>query len=120
MSTLFRTILIGIVIGGLGSLRGGAQTTTVIPANEVAAHVGEHAIVEGVVAKVFTSKAGNTLSQYRRCLPQPDIYRLDPASFAGLEINDSFRHRRKARQNYSPNRDVQRKAGDSNQCRLTA
>jgi len=37
-----------------------AQTTTVIPANEAAAHVGEYATVEGVVAKVFTSKSGNT------------------------------------------------------------
>jgi DNA/RNA endonuclease YhcR with UshA esterase domain len=69
MSTLFRTILIGIVIGGLGSLRGGAQTTTVIPANEVAAHVGEHAIVEGVVAKVFTSKAGNTFLNIAAAYP---------------------------------------------------
>jgi hypothetical protein len=37
-----------------------AQTTTVIPANEVAAHVGQYATVEGVVAKVFTSDKGNT------------------------------------------------------------
>src|SRR6266481_835498 len=36
------------------------QTATVIPANEAAAHVGEYATVEGVVAKVFTSKSGNT------------------------------------------------------------
>ena len=36
-----------------------AQTTAIIPANEAAAHVGECATVEGVVAKVFTSKAGN-------------------------------------------------------------
>jgi hypothetical protein len=31
-----------------------------ISANEAAAHVGEYATVEGVVAKLFTSKAGNT------------------------------------------------------------
>jgi DNA/RNA endonuclease YhcR with UshA esterase domain len=37
-----------------------AQTTAIIPANETAAHVGEYATVEGVVAKVFTSKSGNT------------------------------------------------------------
>jgi hypothetical protein len=37
-----------------------AQTATVIPANEAAAHIGEYATVEGVVAKVFTSKTGNT------------------------------------------------------------
>src|SRR5258706_5495467 len=37
-----------------------AQTTTIIPANEAAAHVNQYATVEGVVAKVFTSKTGNT------------------------------------------------------------
>jgi DNA/RNA endonuclease YhcR with UshA esterase domain len=37
-----------------------AQTTTIIPANEAAAHVGEYATVEGVVAKVFASNKGNT------------------------------------------------------------
>jgi DNA/RNA endonuclease YhcR with UshA esterase domain len=37
-----------------------AQTVTVIPANEAAAHIGEYATVEGVVAKVFTSDKGNT------------------------------------------------------------
>ena len=35
-------------------------TGIVIPANEAAAHIGEYAMVEGVVAKVFTSKGGNT------------------------------------------------------------
>jgi DNA/RNA endonuclease YhcR with UshA esterase domain len=37
-----------------------AQTATIIPANEAAAHIGQYATVEGVVAKMFTSKAGNT------------------------------------------------------------
>jgi len=37
-----------------------AQTTIVIQANEAAAHLGQYATVEGVVAKVFTSKSGNT------------------------------------------------------------
>jgi hypothetical protein len=37
-----------------------AQTASVIPANEAAAHVNEYTTVEGVVAKVFTSKSGNT------------------------------------------------------------
>ncbi len=37
-----------------------AQTAIVIPANEAAAHIGEYASVKGVVAKVFTSKSGNT------------------------------------------------------------
>jgi len=34
-----------------------SETATVIPANEAAAHINEWATVEGVVAKVFTSKA---------------------------------------------------------------
>jgi len=38
-----------------------AQTATAIPANLAASHIGEYATVEGVVAKVFTSKSGNTL-----------------------------------------------------------
>ncbi len=37
-----------------------SETATVIPANEAAAHINEWATVEGVVAKVFTSKSGNT------------------------------------------------------------
>jgi hypothetical protein len=37
-----------------------AQSTSVIPANLAASHIGEYATVEGVVAKVFTSKNGNT------------------------------------------------------------
>lgn len=37
-----------------------AQAVAVIPANEAAAHVNAWATVEGVVAKVFTSKSGNT------------------------------------------------------------
>ena len=37
-----------------------AQNETVIPANEAAAHIGQYATVEGVVAKVFTSNKGNT------------------------------------------------------------
>jgi DNA/RNA endonuclease YhcR with UshA esterase domain len=37
-----------------------AQTATIIQANEAAAHINQYATVEGVVAKVFTSKSGNT------------------------------------------------------------
>src|SRR6202047_3007607 len=37
-----------------------AQTATVIPANKAAAHLNEWATVEGVVAKILTSKSGNT------------------------------------------------------------
>ena len=47
--------------------------TTLIPANEAAAPVGEYATVEGVVAKVFTSKAGNTFPN-----SGVEIYELRP------------------------------------------
>jgi hypothetical protein len=59
MTHLSRCIVYLIVCGTLPA-NVHAQTTTVIPANEAAAHVGEYATVEGVVAKLFTSKAGNT------------------------------------------------------------
>jgi hypothetical protein len=56
-----------------------AQTTSVIPANEAAAHVNEYAAVEGVIAKVFTSKGGNAFlnigASYRTRL-LPGGYRL--------------------------------------------
>jgi hypothetical protein len=41
-----------------------AQTITIIPANEAAAHVGEYATAQGVVAKVFTSNKGNTFLNF--------------------------------------------------------
>jgi hypothetical protein len=58
MIRLARLIVYLITCTFLPNVR--AQTTTIIPANEAAAHVGEYATVEGVVAKLFTSKAGNT------------------------------------------------------------
>jgi hypothetical protein len=51
---LFSSVLIGCFSAFIE-----AQTTTVIPAYEAAAHVGEYAAVEGVVAKVFTSNKGD-------------------------------------------------------------
>ena len=58
-----------------------AQTVTVIPANEAAEHVGEYATVEGVVAKVFTSKSGNTFLNIGARYPnQTFTGRVPPAS----------------------------------------
>jgi DNA/RNA endonuclease YhcR with UshA esterase domain len=37
-----------------------AQTTTLIPANLAASHIGEYVTVERVVAKVFTANSGST------------------------------------------------------------
>ena len=48
-----------------------AQTATVIPANEAAAHVGEYATVEGVLAKVFTSRSGNPFLNIGASYPNP-------------------------------------------------
>ncbi len=61
MNLFLRCIILIIVCSAILS-RGviHAQTAIVIPANEAAAHVGEYATVEGFVAKVFTSKSGNT------------------------------------------------------------
>ena len=60
MNALFRTVFLAAAICGLDPVPIGAQTTTVIPANLAAGHIGQYATVEGVVAKVFTSKTGNT------------------------------------------------------------
>ena len=60
MKIPLRLLLMATVLTSCCSTFVEAQTTTVIPANEAAAHIGEYASVEGVVAKVFTSKSGNT------------------------------------------------------------
>jgi hypothetical protein len=60
------------------------------------------------------------LSQYRRQLSEPDVHRLDPGGIAGLEVSPTVGHRREARQDHRPHRDVQRKAQNSDQCRLSA
>jgi DNA/RNA endonuclease YhcR with UshA esterase domain len=57
-----------------------AQTTTVIPANLAAGHVGEIATVEGVVAKVFTSKSGNTFLNIGAAHPNQTIPPASPVS----------------------------------------
>ncbi len=73
-----------------------AEPATVIPANEAAAHIGEYATVEGVVARVFTSNKGNTFLNI------------------GVEISHTVGYRRKTRQDHGPDRDVQGQAGKSN------
>ena len=60
MSRLSRYLALLAICSALATEIAPAQTTTVIPANEAAAHIGEYATVEGVVAKAFTSKGGNT------------------------------------------------------------
>src|SRR5258705_3413959 len=58
-----------------------AQTAIVIQANEAAAHIGEYASVKGVVAKVFTSKSGNTFLNVGGSYPnQPFTDWIPPAS----------------------------------------
>src|SRR5260370_27063326 len=49
-------LVLSLLVSGISY----AQTATVIPADEAAAHIGQYATVEGFVAKVFTSKNGNT------------------------------------------------------------
>jgi hypothetical protein len=60
MSAPFRAVLLTVLISGWGVIPAVTQTATVIPANEAAQHVGQHVTVEGTVAKVFTSRNGNT------------------------------------------------------------
>jgi len=49
-------LVVALLVSGISY----AQTATVIPANEAAAHIGQYTTVEGFVAKLFTSKSGNT------------------------------------------------------------
>src|SRR5260370_767091 len=58
--SLFSRYLVFLIISQTILAIATAQTATVIPANEAAAHVNEWATVEGVVATVFTAKSGNT------------------------------------------------------------
>jgi hypothetical protein len=60
MSRLLRYLALLVICSALAAEVAPAQTATIIPANEAAAHVGEYATVEGVVAKVLNSKSGNT------------------------------------------------------------
>src|SRR5260221_11956161 len=59
MKIPLRLLLMATVLTSCCSTFVEAQTATVIPATEAAAHVNQYATVEGVVAKVFTSKSGN-------------------------------------------------------------
>src|SRR5258708_4411145 len=60
MSRFPRFLLLLMILHAVFLSNSHSETATVIPANEAAAHINEWATVEGVVAKVFTSKSGNT------------------------------------------------------------
>jgi hypothetical protein len=119
MKILLRLLLMATVLTGCCSTFVEAQTATVIPANEAAAHVGEYATVEGVVAKVFTSKSGNTFLNIGASYPNQTFTGwIPPAS----PVNKSpmlVQHRRKARQDHWSNRNLQGQAGNSDQCGLS-
>jgi hypothetical protein len=63
-----------------------SQTSTVIPANEAPAHVGEYATVEGVVVKVFTSNKGNTFLNFGAAYPNQTFTGWIPPGFASEQI----------------------------------
>jgi hypothetical protein len=52
------------------------------PPTTAAAHVGEYATVEGVVAKVFTSDNGNTFLNIGARYPKPNVHRRDSAGIS--------------------------------------
>jgi hypothetical protein len=60
MNALFRMILLAALICDPCPVPAQTEAATVIPANLAASPVGEYITVEGVVAKIFTSKSGNT------------------------------------------------------------
>jgi hypothetical protein len=71
-----------------------AEPATVIPANEAAAHIGEYATVEGVVARVFTSKNGNTFLNIGTAYPNQTFTGWIPNS-SPVKDYCARRHRRK-------------------------
>jgi hypothetical protein len=69
MNALLRTVLLAALISGWDPITTRAQTTTAIPFAEAPQHVGQHVTVEGVVAKVFTSRNGNTFLDFGAAYP---------------------------------------------------
>ncbi len=115
---MYRRFLILLALAALLSGITQAQTVTVIPANE-AAHINEWTTVEGVVAKMFTSNKGNKhFFDIGATYPNRTFTGWMPLAspinkslmLSGIEENGS---------NHLPNRNVQREAGNSDQCRLS-
>jgi hypothetical protein len=81
---MVRLAMIAISLAYLSVAYG--QTAAVIPANEAAAHVGQNATVEGFVAKVFTSKSGNTFLNIGATYPNQTFTRLAPPGIARKQV----------------------------------
>src|SRR5215469_117108 len=69
MKTLCRSLLVIVLLTGWFSAPAEAQTSTAISDIDAAQHVGQQATVEGTVAKVFTSKNGNTFLNFGGAYP---------------------------------------------------
>ena len=57
-----------------------------------AAHLGEYATVEGVVAKVFTSKSGNTFLNVGAAYPKQTFTGWIPPGIAGEQVAPALHH----------------------------
>jgi DNA/RNA endonuclease YhcR with UshA esterase domain len=68
MAQVFRSLVL-MTLACQMLIADAGQPTTIIPFNEAPAHVGEYATVEGIVAKVFTSKNGNTFLNFGAAYP---------------------------------------------------
>ena len=69
MNALLQMVLLAVLICGWDPITTRAQTTPAIPFAEAPQHVGQHVTVEGVVAKVFTSRNGNTFLDFGAAYP---------------------------------------------------
>ena len=93
MNALFRMVLLAALISGWDPITTRAQTTPVIPFAEAPRHVGQRVTIEGVVAKVFTSKNGNTFLNFGAAYPNQtftgwipkDSQLADDPALSGLE-----------------------------------
>jgi outer membrane lipoprotein-sorting protein len=73
MSRFLRCLAVLIISQTILAI-GQAQTTTVIPANEAAAHINEYATVEGAVAKGIHQQERKHVPEYRRQLSKSGLY----------------------------------------------
>ena len=80
MTSVIRFLALAALVFGGFSTTAFAQTSTVIPDTEAAKHVGQQVTVEGVVAKVFTSKNGNTFLNFGARYPAQTFTGWIPAN----------------------------------------
>src|ERR1700756_3321809 len=120
MSRFQQFLLLLMILHAVFLSNSQSETATVLPANEAGAHINEWATVEGVVAKVFTSKSGNTFLNIGATYPNQTFTGWVPPASPVSKSPLLSGVRRKGGENHWPNRNVQRKAGNSDKREFSA